>query len=246
MNWTWGKIVSLALFRSGLVGTGQVPTAAANKQGFDTLELLLDELDGEGLALPDYPTDLILTTVSNQYIYYLGKGDQPSAIPMRPEQIISAEIQVASTDQNFPVWLPLQPLNFKSYKKIAVPSTQAQPTQWAINQKWPQSEMYLYPNPNQIYQIRIHAKVKWASTVGDPECNPCAVAEIQSGYVTALVDILALKIAENNRLETVTLHNKSDRGRFLMTTYVAPQIPDVEGMGPDAFSWNIIAAGRNP
>lgn len=246
MTWTWGKIVSLALFRSGLVGAGQIPTTAANKQGFDTLELLLDELDGEGLALPDYPTDLVLSTVANEYIYYLGQGNQTSAIPLRPEQIISAEIQVSLTPNSQPVWLPLQPLSFKSYKKITVPSNQGQPQQWAINQKWPQSELYLWPNPNQVYQIRIHAKVKWASSVGDPECNPCAVAEIQSGYVTALVDVLALKLAENNRLETSTLQNKASKARFLMTTYVAPQIPDVEGMGPDAYSWNIIRAGSNP
>lgn len=240
MTWTWGKIVSLALFRSGLVGAGQIPNAAVNSQGFEALELLLDELDGEGLALPDFPTHLIISTIANQYIYYLGQGDQTAAIPFRPEQIISAEIQVSSTPDGQPTWIPLSQLTFKAYKKIPVPSNQGQPQQWAINEKWPQSELYLWSNPNQVYQIRLHAKVKWSATVGDPSCNPCTVAQIQSGYVTALVDILALKLAENNRLETTVLERKARKARFTMTVYVSQQVPDIDSMAPDYFSWNQI------
>lgn len=246
MTWTWGEIVSLALFRSGLVGAGQIPNGAATKQGFDCLELLLDEWDGEGLALPDYRTDLLFDTTSNVFKYWLGTGSETAAIPYRPEQIIQAEIQVNTIPNGEAVWLPLAPISYQTYRKQSVPSTQSQPCNYSVNQKWPQAEFYLYPNPNQVFTIRLEAKLKWAATVGDPTCSPCSEAEIPSGYTTALVDNLALKIAQNNRLETSVLELKAKKGRFLVTTYVQTQVPDLEDIGGDAFSWNIINAGRNP
>lgn len=243
MTWTWTEIIRLALVRSGMVGLGQIPNASQSAIGMDALNLLLDEWDGEGLALPAFSYEIGFSTVAAQARYLLGAGS-PTAYAVRPETIITATCTIAS---NPVTRITMAEIPFPMYQTIPVPSTQSQPWNYAINPTYPQMEFWLYPSPNAVYPITLTCKIKWEDTVGEPSLNPFEVAEVPSGYPTALVDNLALKIAENYRLDTTTLINKARNSKAMMGQTVGNQNSLAnKGIPQGLFSWNIMTAGRNP
>ena len=243
MTWTWEGIISLALVRSGLLGLGQVVSAILMSDGKKALSLLLDDWDGAGLALPNFSTNINFTTEAGRAQYLLGPGS-PNDVAVRPETIVTATCTIAT---NPVTRVTMAPMSYPDYTMIPVPSTESQPYNYAVNQTFPQMQVYLYPTPVAAYPISMACKVKWAATVGWPDLNPFAEVETPSGYVTALVDNLALKLAENYRLETATLQNKAKTGRSMISLAVAGQNASAAAKLPvGLFSWNILTAGRNP
>lgn len=245
MTWTWTEIIRLALVRSGMLGLGQVASASQSAIGKDALNLLLDEWDGEGLALPDFYIDLAFSTEAGRARYVLGPDGGSPDSEVRPETIITATCTIAS---NPVTRTTLTSMPFPAYMEIGVPSTESQPWNYAVNPKWPALDFYLYPTPGAVYPITLTCKVKWATTVGWPNLNPFTVAEVPSGYATALVDNLALKIGESYRLDTPTLRNKARSSKAMIGQTVGNQANALSnGSAPQGlFSWNILKAGRNP
>ena len=243
MVWTWAEIISDALVRSGIIGLGQTADAQLMVQGRKALELLLDEWDGEGLALPNFETALTFNTVAGQALYLLGPGTG-AANTIRPESVITATCTIATNPVSRVV---MSEIGFAAYQQIPVPSTESQPYNYAINETWPQMGFYLYNTPNAIYPITVTAKVKWAATIGEPNRNPFSEVEVPSGYVNALVDNLSLKLAENWRMETPTLVNKARNGRSMIAMAVYDQQTRNRTTVPQGlWSWTIIQSGRNP
>ncbi len=243
MEWTWTEIISLALVQSGVLGLGQPVSASQSAYGLKRLNLLLDELDGEGLALPAFDSAIIFNTLVGQAKYLLGPGGG-AAYTVRPEQIITGTCTITS---NPIVRNQLVPIAYADYTLIPVPSNGGQPWNYSVNQKWPQMELFLYPVPSAIYPITLNCKVKWISTVGSPDLNPFTVAEVPSGYANGLVDILALKMAEPYRLDTDTLRLKAANARFMMTSMVYNQARSIQQTMPiGLFPWQIGITGRNP
>lgn len=241
MVWTWAEIIADALVRSGLVGIGQVADAQLMVQGRKSLDLLLDEWDGKGLSLPSFSTDIEFTTVAGQAQYLLGPG---GAFTTRPESIVTVTCTIASAPV---VNITLAEMSFPAYQMIPVPSTESQPWNYAVNQTWPTMQFYLYPTPNAVYPMTLTCKVKWAATTGDPDLNPFSEVEVPSGYVTALLDNLALKLAQNYRMETPTLTNKAASGRKMVELAAYNQLTQgIKGTPIGLFSWNILTAGKNP
>jgi hypothetical protein len=244
MTWTWADIIRLALVRSGLVGVGQVATAAQLVEGEAALNLLLDEWDGDGMALPSFSTNITFDTVAGVAKYTLGPAGDVST---RPETIVTGTCTIAGG--GLITKITMAPMSYPAYTMIPVPQTQSQPWNYAINETWPQMEFFLYPTPNAVYPIILNCKVKWAATVGDPDLNPFVIAQVPSGYATALVDNLALKMAENYRLETKTLETKAKSARNMIALAVGGQnaaAAALQELPIGIFSWNIITAGKNP
>jgi hypothetical protein len=242
MVWTWAEIIAEALVRSGLLGIGQVPNADLSARGLKALNLLLDEWDGKGLALPDFSTNITFNTVANQAQYLLGPGVS-YAFAVRPETIITATCSVTTA----PVTnITLSEISYPAYTMIPVPSISGQPWNYAVNETWPQMQVYLYPTPSAVYPMNLACKVKWTATTGQPSLNPFAEVEVPSGYVTALVDNLALKLAESVRMETPTLRNKAANGRQQVELAVYNQQTQGNQTPVGLFSWNILTSGRNP
>jgi hypothetical protein len=243
MTWTWTEVIALALVRSGVVGLGQVATASQSSVGMNALNLLLDRWDGQGLALPDFYTSITFNTVANQAQYLLGDGAS-EAYAVRPETIVGGKVTIGS---NPATYMDMVELSFQDYFAIPVPAITAQPWNYAINPTWPQMELYLYPTPDTIYPVTFNCKVKWISTVGQPELNPFDVAEVPSGYADALVANLALEIAQMYRLDTATLENKASSARFTIAAAVAAQHRDAAAQVPvGLWAINVLQAGRNP
>lgn len=251
MTWTWRDIMSDALVRSRMVGRGQIIQEKDFSNAQEVLELLLDELDGNGYNLPSLSTNLTFNTVANQAKYMLGKdvSDVAGATSIRPEEILVATITIAA---NPVVRITLKPLSFGpnmyiEQAMIPTPGIPSQPWNFAVNETWPQSEFYLYPVPSQIYPVSLTAKVKWADTVGDPALNPFAIAEIPSGYVAALTSILTARIVKWWRDPEPVFEDMEQEGMFFLAGLVANQIPpDSNKLPIGYFPWNIGIAGVNP
>lgn len=246
---TWEEIYSDSLSLSGILGQGQLITAALFNDAKTRAKNLLDELDGEGIALPAFSVDVEFDTVPGQGKYVLGTGSDASpANAIRPETIIDGEIEINSGAQ--PVYLPLTSITFPQYRhNISVPNNLSQPWNYAFNPKWPQADMYLWPTPNQVWNIRFTCKVKWIDTLGyNPNDNVFSFAELPSGFTNAFTNMLAYKLAKWRRLGTEELKNASDQGKFVMATYTWKQNYALRKTdnAPTAFPWNIIKAGMNP
>lgn len=242
MTWTWADIMSLALVRSGILGRGQVANASMQDVAIKTTGLLLDEWDGQGLSLPAISTDITFNTVVGQTKYLLGPGGTPANV-VRPRSILTATLTIATN----PVQrVPIQEVGFKSYTLIPIPSTQSQSFTYSIDPKWPQMEFYLYPDPDKVYPIILNCKLKWSDTLTTPDVNPFAIVQAAEGYANALTDNLALKLAENYRLETATLQSKAAGGRYTIASAVMDQYrktQDSTGIG--VFSDTVIRSGIN-
>lgn len=241
---TWTKVIALALVESGIVGRGQVANAAQAAFGMDKLNLLLDELDGKGLALPSFSIGATFNTVAGRALYLLGSGN-PNDYSFRPETIVTMTCTISTNPISLQevLWM-----DFPAYQRIPTPlGTTGQPWNYAINETWPQMGLYLYPTPNAAYPISITAKVKWIDTVGAPDLNPFTVAQVQSGYASGLVDCLSLRLAQTNRLETETLINRDRDARFTMASAIMGQQREVRNQVPvGLFGIDILTAGRNP
>ena len=72
MAWTWEEILTDALSLSGILGEGQVVDASMLENARTRASKLLDELDGNGIALPVFSTDVEFNTVTGQTEYNLG------------------------------------------------------------------------------------------------------------------------------------------------------------------------------
>lgn len=247
MAWTWEEILTDALSLSGILGEDQVvdPTMLADARV--RASKLLDELDGKGIALPVFSTDIQFNTVSGQTKYVFGTGtDSVPASALRPEIILNAQLQIQSGSD--PVWIPLTKLSFMDYRDyIVVPQNQSQPINYTWNPDWPQGQFYLWPSPNQIWTIRLTCTLKWIDVVGDPNNDWYANASLPSGYTSAFTDILAYKLAQWKRITDSAgdLKSKATDGMYLMTTYSVDKVPRVNTQ-PSAFPWNINRAGVNP
>jgi hypothetical protein len=245
MTWTWVELFSRALVRSGLLGRGQIAGADHYTEAREETDLLLDEWDGQGIALPAVDTTIQFSTVPNQALYYLGVGSQGAAFNVRPESVITATCTITT---NPDVNVQMVEMDFREYTIIPVPSTSGVPWNYAINQTWPQMQMFLYPTPAEIYPVTFNCKVKWRDTLGgDPTLNPFQVAEVNSGYAAAIVDCLALRLAQKYRMETPTLENRAYAARYAMAVQVAQQQRDLMQQIPRGiFSQNIFVSGVNP
>jgi hypothetical protein len=242
MDWTWTGIVSLALVRSGLLGRGQVASAIWQTEGLSALNIVLDRFDGEGLSLPSFDSSLTFDTVAGQARYTLGTGGD---FAVRPESIVTASCTLTASPLTR---TELVYMRYEDYTLIPVPvGTSGQPWNYAPNWKWPAMELFLYPTPSQVYPIILNCKVKWISTLGAPELNPFAVAAVPSGYADALVNNLALELAQSYRMETDTLVQKASASRFLLLSEVYDQHRAASRHQPvGVFPWNTGMAGRNP
>jgi hypothetical protein len=245
---TWEEIYSDSLSLSGILGQGQIIDAATLDSAKARAKNLLDELDGEGIALPVFDIDVEFDTVPGQNKYVLGTGSDASpASPIRPETIVTGEIQIQPGAQ--PVYLPLTEITFPQYRhNISVPNNPAQPWDYALNPKWPQADLYLWPTPSSIWSIRFTCKVKWVTTLGDPNANVYAFAELPSGFTNAFTNMLAYRLAKWRRLDTPELKADSERGKFVMASYTWKQAYQLRkaNNAPTAFPWNVIKAGMNP
>ena len=242
MTWTWTEVISLALVRSGVVGEGQIINANHLSSGMKALNLVLDRLDGKGLALPSFTSAITFSTVAGTAKYTLGPSGTAS---VRPETIITATCTIATNPvtKNTMVYM-----DYEDYQQIPSPaSVTGQPWNYAINQLWPQMEIFLYPTPSAVYPIILTCKIKWIDTVGAPDLNPFTIAQVPSGYADALVSLVSLELAEIYRLETATLTNKAANARFLIAEAVYTQQRDaLQTLPMGLFPWNIGISGRNP
>lgn len=245
MVWTWEEILTDALSLSGILGEDQQVDAAMLASARVRASKLLDELDGEGIALPVFSTDVEFDTVSGQSRYVLGTGtDVSPASPLRPELILDGQIRIQPGPQ--PVWLPLSKLSFLDYRNyITVPGTQSQPVNYAWNPGWPQGELFLWPTPNQIWKIRLTCTLKWIDVVGNPADNWTGNAELPSGYTNAFTNILAFRLAQWRRIDDVNLRTKANQAKYVMSTYTMNHVPKPKSQ-PSAFPWNVARAGINP
>lgn len=244
MAWTWEDILTDSLSLSGILGQGQIVDSALMNNAKQRASRLLDKLDGEGIALPVFSTDVQFNTVPGQERYVLGVGADPlPASIVRPETIINGQIRISGGAQ--PVYLPLTPLTFPGYRNTAVPKNQSQPIYYSLNPSWPQAELFLWPTPSQIWQIRFTCKVKWIDVVTNPETNVFSYAELPSGYTNAFTDMLAYELARWRRLSTEDLKNKATEGKYFMMAQSWVKV-DVAGGLSNAFPWNIVYAGMNP
>lgn len=243
MVWTWAEIISEAIVRSGMLGLGQVATDAQASIGKKALNLLLDEWDGEGLALPDFDASVTFNTIAAQAKYLLGVGGGYASL-IRPETIVTATCTIAGSPNTI---LAMVEIPFPEYQIINVPATSGQPWNYAINPKYPQMELFLYPTPSAVYPITLTCKVKWVDTVGEPSLNPFAEAEVPSGYPNALVQNVALRIAKSYRLTVPDLLNDARNSKAMIGQTVGNQNnKQSNGVPQGLFSWNIILSGRNP
>jgi hypothetical protein len=241
MIWTWQEIMSLAVVRSGLLGRGQVASASLQGDAMKMAGLILDEWDGKGLSLPDISVDVTFNTVAGQAKYLLGPGGSAT---VRPRKIIEVTLTYATAPV---IKKPVAYMEFEDYSLIPIPTTQSMPFNYAIDQKWPQMEFYLYPCPDKAYPITIVSKLKWSDTITTPDVNPFTSADVPEGYVTALVDNIALRLAKTQRMETASLIADAESGRFTIAQIVMSQYrgrKDTNGIG--VFSDAIIRAGMNP
>lgn len=245
MAWTWEEILTDSLSLSGILGEDQVVDPAMMAGAKRRASRLLDKLDGKGIALPVFSIDVLFNTVSNQERYVLGTGaDLSPASPVRPETILNGQLQIQGGSQ--PVYLPLRKMDFPQYRDtLLVPRTLSQPIYYSLNPAWPQAELYLWPVPNQVWQVRFTCKVKWIDVVTNPETNVFSYAELPSGYSNAFTDMLAYELAMWRRLSTDDLRNKAHEGEYLMTQQ-SWTVPEISDGGGDAFPWNITRAGMNP
>jgi len=247
MAWTWEEILTDALSLSGILGEDQQVDPAMLESARVRARKLLDELDGKGIALPVFSTDVIFNTVAGQPRYVLGTGaDASPASPIRPEQILNAQVQLVGGSN--PVWIPLTRLSFLDYRDyITVPGNQSQPINYTWNPAWPQGELFFWPNPNQIYPIRLTCTLKWIDVVGNPDTNWYADAELPSGYTDAFTNILAYRLAQWRRLTDSegSLKSRAMESMYTMTTYSADKVPRIKTR-PSAFPWDIAKAGINP
>ncbi len=246
---TWEEIFTDSLSLAGILGQGQIMTTPLLNDAKIRAKNLLDELDGEGIALPAFSVDIEFDTVSGQNKYVLGTGSDGSpASPIRPETIIDGEIQIEPGAQ--PVYLPLTEGTFPQYRKyISVPNNLSQPWNYYLNPKWPQADLYVWPTPNQVWKLRFTTKLKWVDTLGlDPTVSIYSEAELPSGFTNAFTNMLAYRLAKWRRLETDELRSASTQGKFVMATSTWKQnyaLRKVSG-GATAFPWNITRAGINP
>lgn len=242
---TWEELFYNSLSQAGKLGTGQVPNAAMYAEAQAYTKLVLDELDGEGLALPVMDIDISFNTVAGQFVYVLGTGPNLTPDnPIRPETVLTARLELQGG--SLPVYQILAPMAFKNYRQQQTPATQSTPFQYSINPKWPQMDFYLFPTPSQTWEIDLTAKVRWIDIVGNPACQPCDIAQLNSGFTNALTCLVALRLAEKDRLDTPVLHNKAMQGKYFMMTQVWGQVPDLDTSVPSAFPWDLVTAGRNP
>ncbi|MES2367605.1 MAG: hypothetical protein V4563_17145 [Pseudomonadota bacterium] len=246
---TWEEIFSDSLSLAGILGQGQIIDAAMLDSAKVRAKNLLDELDGEGIALPVFSTDVEFDTVSGQNKYVLGTGSDTSpANAIRPETIIDGEIEIQPGAQ--PVYLPLTEGTFPQYRKyISVPNNPGQPWNYYLNPGWPQADLYVWPTPNQVWKLRFTCKLKWVDTLGlDPTVSVYSDAALPSGFTNAFTNMLAYKLATWRRLGTEELKNASTQGKFVMATYTWRQNYALRKVAnaPTAFPWNIIRAGMNP
>ncbi len=243
MAWTWDEVYRESLFRSGLKGDDQVVDDSMLAKARRTALTVLDMLDGEGVALPVFSIDVEFICTPNQEKYVLGTGaDTSPASSIRPETILTAQVQIATGSQ--PVYMPLGPLRFTDYRNISVPKTVSQPFQYSVDPSWPQADLYLYPTPSQAYPIRLTCKVKWADVMGAPYDS--AIAQLPSGYLNGFIDVLALQLAKQERLTTDDLKNNASQGKYTMSAQTWSQVPDIKGRTVDAWSWDLVKAGMNP
>jgi hypothetical protein len=247
MAWTWEEILTDALSLSGILGEGQVVDPTMLESARVRASKLLDELDGEGMALPVFSTDIEFDTVSGQTRYVLGTGtDASPASAIRPEQILNMELQIQPGSQ--PVWIPMSRLSFMDYRDyISVPQNQSQPINYTWNPGWPQGDLYLWPAPNQVWRMRTTCTLKWIDVVGNPSNDWYANAELPSGFTNAFTDMLAYKLAQWRRLSDSAgdLKSKYTSAKYLMTTYSFNKVPRLNTQ-PSSFPWNINRAGMNP
>ncbi len=245
MAWTWEDILTDSLSLSGILGQGQIADSPMMASAKQRASRLLDKLDGKGISLPVFSIDILFNTVSDQERYVLGTGtDLSPASAVRPETIINGQLQIQGGSQ--PTYLPLTKMDFPVYRdKLLVPRNLSQPIYYALNPAWPQAELYLWPVPNQVWQVRFTCKVKWIDVVTNPQTNVFSYAELPSGYSNAFTDMLAYELAMWRRLETNDLKNKAKDGEYLMTQQ-SWYTPDISDNGGDAFPWNVTRAGMNP
>ncbi len=319
MTGTWLELFRNSLFRSGVLGRGQIESASLLNEAQQTAKLLLDELDGEGLSLPVVSTEINFNTVPNQAKYGLGgpfdagtsdesvtialglvtwptvaggfpfvegqivtalqAADDPSVYMkgkvvsfngtalvvnvteiagsggyttwfftvsmFRPETILGGRLQTAGGAN--PTYNRIFSMDYTEYKlNISTPQNPGMPSNYSLNQGWPIADLYFYPSPSQIWLITLVCKLRWADTVSDPMNSVNSVAEVPSGYTNAFTDILALRLAENNRLETPTLQSKAYKGKYLMAAYTWGQMDGSSGGMGDPFPSNTLVAGSNP
>lgn len=247
MAWTWEEILTDALSLSGILGEDQVTDANMLEDARVRACKLLDELDGKGIALPVFSTDIEFDTISGQTKYVLGTGtDVSPASLIRPEQILNMELQIQSGSD--PVWIPLTKLSFMDYLDyISVHQNQSQPINYTWNPGWPQGDLYLWPNPNQIWTIRTTATLKWVDVIGNNPSDYCENVELPSGYTDAFTKILAYRLAQWRRITDGAgeLKANSTDAMYTLTTYSANKVPRLNTQ-PSSFPWNINRAGVNP
>lgn len=242
---TWEAIYRDSLSLAGILGEDQEldPTMLANAS--TRARNLIDELDGEGIALPVLNVDVEFNTVPGQSRYVLGIGDDPTpANPIRPELIINGQIQIQSGEQ--PVYLDLDEITFPEYRRIAVPKNLSQPFQYAFNPAWPQGEMYLWPTPSSEWLIRFTTKVRWVDTVGNPNADITAQAQLPSGFTNAFTNMLAYKLAYWRRIQTPGLLDAYRQGKYVMMAATWRQNADKRKGPATAFPWNITQSRMNP
>jgi hypothetical protein len=245
MAWTWEDILTDSLSLSGILGQGQIADSAMISSAKQRASRLLDKLDGKGMSLPVFSVDVSFNTVSDQERYVLGVGaDASPASTVRPETIINGQLRIQGGSQ--PTYLPLRPMSFPDYRdKLLVPRNLSQPFFYALNPSWPQAELFLWPVPNQVWQVRFTCRVKWIDVVTNPQTNQYSYAQLPSGYTNAFTDMLAHELAMWRRLSTDDLKDKAKDGEYLMTQQ-SWTTPDIAVGGGDTFPWDITRAGMNP
>lgn len=246
MDWTWSQVFSLAQVQSGLLGRGQVANASLLNDSVLMASLLLDEWDGQGLALPDINTAVTFNTVAGTALYTLGKdaSQNPGSTSIRPETIVTATLTLVSS----PVQrVQLTDMGMTGYTLLPIPSTQSLPFNYAYNRKWPQGEFYLYPTPDKAYPVTLNCKVKWADTITAPDVNPFAVVQVPSGFPAALVANIALKLAKRYRMGTPEMAAEAESTCYTLMSQVYRQYRSDRRDVPDGiFSDTLIKSGVNP
>ena len=230
---TWAEIIETAGRRARLVGRGLPITSDIFDEGLTVLKTVINQLDGEGYAIPGMSTEITFTTVGGQSKYLLGPGGDADT---RPLTIISMQFLLATN-----VW------QTSRYEKIVVKNNQGPPYGYALNPTFPKSEIYFYLQPNQAYPVKLLAKIPMEDSVGDPACNLCDTPEYVPGFENAMIDLVALQWAEQNDKEKPALYNRASMARQFIMVNLKQQTPDlvsdsVSGQWP----WNTNTSGVNP
>lgn len=181
---TWAQLIRQALLVSNLAPRGQDVDPTLNADALDALRLMLSKWSRDGILEPAYMwVEAQLTAGTNEYSAGAGQ-----LFNKRPLQIHQAILYGGGLGN---VRLPIRVTPWPVYQAQTYPSAQGQPSDCFYNPTYPIGTFAFYPTPSQSWSVRILGTFDWL------EIDTLEQVSVPPGYADAIIDNLAVKIAEN-------------------------------------------------